>query len=142
MAVVAYGVENTNAFQTTPTINSEARDSGGRVRGIIDSYEAAALGVGDINMGGAKVPKGARVIEAWLDNDALGASTTLALKLVGDATLTLIGSTPVNSSSAAVTGPDQTGRYGPVLSDSVVTVTLAGAAATGTIQVGVLYMID
>jgi len=108
-----------------------------RVKASWDTYEASSLADGSkIEM--CVVPKGARILGGWLVFDALGTSTTLA---VGDGTTAdkYLAATDTSSAGSATFFPVD----GDKLSDDVtMTLTLAGAAATGSIKLVVLYVID
>src|SRR3990167_7115262 len=75
------GVNRTLADNPT---GSNIMDSGvqeGKLRTIMDTYEAAAIAIGTIIELGQYLPKGVRIVEVCLMADALGAGVTLK---VGD----------------------------------------------------------
>jgi hypothetical protein len=145
MATV-YGVNRTLA--NTPE-GSNITDAGlleGKVRVMVDSYEASAIAAGTIIEMGKYIPKGARVIEAELITDALGASVTL---IVGDyeddnryITVTTCNTANLRTRLNAIDGfqyeVDET-TEGATSTDRQIIITTAGATATGTIKLVVYY---
>jgi hypothetical protein len=154
MATV-YSVQKTKWDQTTPALKIKTTEIAGRVRIAYGEYEASALTAGDV-IEMFNLPSGARVIEGTLFNDALGASTTLA---VGHAAYSNADGTAVpldaDEFSAAASSATAGARAiantlalgaGTVIDADEngypVTVTLAGAAATGTIVLIMKYVVD
>ena len=72
---------------------------GGKVRVLIDTYEAASLASGSSILVGKILQAGARIIDILLGFDALGASSTLA---VGDQASSARYLDAADSSSAGI----------------------------------------
>lgn len=154
MATV-YSVQKTKWSQNVPSENIKTNEQGGKVRIAFAEYEASSLQIGDV-IQFFNLPNGARIIDGYLANDALGASTTLS---VGYAAHTNAAGTAVSASAAnflAATSTSSAARTDIAAtialgSGSVVdankdgmpiTATLAGGAATGTIYLMVRYVVD
>lgn len=154
MATV-YSVQKTKWSQNVPSENIKTNEQGGKVRIAFAEYEASSLQIGDV-IQFFNLPNGARIIDGYLANDALGASTTLS---VGYAAHTNAAGTAVSASAAnflAATSTSSAARTDVAAtialgSGSVVdankdgmpiTATLAGGAATGTIYLTVRYVVD
>ena len=158
MATV-YSNVRTDLTQDDPSEFVQANQLGGVLRVAHAQYEAAALAAGDVIEMFA-LPNGARIVSGKLCHDALGASTTLA---VGHAAYTNSAGTAVAADAdefkaAAASTTAQCVDIAATLAlgsgtevdldgdtadnEYVVTVTLAGAAATGTIEVTMFYVVD
>lgn len=154
MATV-YSVQKTKWSQNVPSENIKTNEQGGKVRIAFAEYEASSLQIGDV-IQFFNLPNGARIIDGYLANDALGASTTLSVGYAAhnNAAGTAVSASAANflsatsTSSAARTDVAATIALG---SGSVVdankdgmpiTATLAGGAATGTIYLTVRYVVD
>ena len=153
MATV-YSTQRTNA-RAVPSVKNKANELGGRVRVAHGVYEASSLSAGDV-IEMFILPDGARIITGSLAHDALGSSTTLA---VGHGAYTNAAGTAValdadefkaaaSSASAGKADVAATLALGSGIEIDAnqdgypVTVTLAGAAATGTIELTMLYALD
>ena len=128
---------------------------GGSVRIAYALYEASSLSAGDV-IEMFRLPDGARVLEGTLTHDALGSSTTLSVghsaynnadgtvvALDVDEFFAAAASTSITTVACAVTSA--LGRNTVIDADKdgyPVTVVLAGAAATGTIELQMLYVLD
>jgi len=154
MATV-YSVQKTNWNQTVPAVNNKTNEMGGRVRIAHGVYEASALASGDV-IEMFNIPNGARLIEGSLAHDALGASTTLS---VGYAAHTDSSGSAVAAAAAAykAAAASTAGQKVDILatlalgSGTVVdadkdglpiSVTMGGAAGTGTIEVTIKWVLD
>ena len=154
MATV-YSVQKTNWNQTVPAVNNKTNEMGGRVRIAHGVYEASALASGDV-IEMFNIPNGARLIEGSLAHDALGASTTLS---VGYAAHTNSSGSAVAAAAAAykAAAASTAGQKVDILatlalgSGTVVdadkdglpiSVTMGGAAGTGTIEVTIKWVLD
>lgn len=154
MATV-YSVQKTKWSQNVPSENIKTNEQGGKVRIAFAEYEASSLQIGDV-IQFFNLPNGARIIDGYLANDALGASTTLS---VGYAAHTNAAGTAVSASAAnflAATSTSSAARTDVAAtialgSGSVVdankdgmpiTATLAGGEANGTIYLTVRYVVD
>jgi len=149
-----YSVEKTKWDQNTPKTKISTRDIQGRVRVAYALYEAAALAVGVTEM--FNLPDGARILSGELVHDALGTSTTLAVGYAAytNSAGTAVAAAPTAYKAAAASTAITTvgcmltsalGKNSITDTDGTglpVTVSLAGAAATGTIELTVLYVVD
>jgi hypothetical protein len=153
MATV-YSVQQTNA-NADPVVKNPANVLGGRVRVAHGVYEASSLASGDV-IQMFTLPDGARLLEGSLAHDALGSSTTLS---VGYAAHTNAAGTAVSAAAAgykaaaASTSAQKvdilatlalgSGTVTDTNEDGVIiTVTMGGAAGTGTIEVTIKYAVD
>ena len=153
MATV-YSAQRTNS-RATPAVMNKANELGGRIRVAHGTYEASSLASGDV-IDMFVLPNGARLLEGSLAHDALGASTTLS---VGYAAHTNAAGTAVSASAAAYKAAAAStsaqkvdclatlalGSGSVVDADAngmAVTVTMGGAAGTGTIELTVKYVVD
>jgi hypothetical protein len=138
---------------SVPSEKVDTNELSGRVRIAFAEYEASAE-QSTVTM--FTIPNGARILSGSVSYDALGASTTVA---VGHGAYTDSSGTAValdvdeykaaaaSTSAATVVAADTMalGRNSVVDADEdgiPVTVTLAGADATGTIQLQMLYVKD
>jgi len=153
MATV-YSAQRTNS-RATPAVMNKANELGGRIRVAHGTYEASALASGDV-IEMFVLPDGARLLTGTLAHDALGASTTLS---VGYAAHTNAAGTAVAASAAAykAAAASTSAAKNDILAtlalgsgsetdtneDGVaITVTMGGAAGTGTIELTIMYVVD
>ena len=153
MATV-YSTQRTNN-RATPVVMNKANELGGRIRVAHGVYEASALASGDV-IEMFILPDGARLLEGSLAHDALGSSTTLS---VGYAAHTNAAGTAVSAAAAAYKAAAAStsaqkvdilatlalcsGTETDTNEDGVaITVTMGGAAGTGTIEVTIKYVVD
>jgi hypothetical protein len=153
MATV-YSAQRTNS-RATPAVMNKANELGGRIRVAHGTYEASALASGDV-IEMFVLPDGARLLTGTLAHDALGASTTLS---VGYAAHTNAAGTAVSASAAAykAAAASTSAAKNDILAtlalgsgsetdtneDGVaITVTMGGAAGTGTIELTIMYVVD
>ena len=139
--------------QCTPSVKLNTNELAGRVRVAFAEYEASAE-QSTITM--FTIPNGARLLSATVSHDALAASTTLsvgnaaytdadgtAVALDVDAYKAAAASTAATSSDALVTMALGKNAVVDANEDGLpVTVTLAGANGTGTIQLQMFYVLD
>ena len=154
MATV-YSVQKTKWNQNVPSEKIETTELAGRVRVAFAEYEAASLASGDV-VQMFNLPNGARIVSGRLAHDALNSSTTLS---VGYAAHTNAAGTAVSLSAAAYKAAAAStsatavnaantialGENSLVDADKdglPVSVTMGGAAGTGTIQLTMMYVID
>jgi hypothetical protein len=154
MAAV-YSVQKTHWDQKVPAVNNKTNEMGGRVRIAHGVYEASALASGDV-IEMFNIPNGARLIEGSLAHDALGGSTTLS---VGYAAHTNSSGTAVSASAAAykAAAASTSAQKVDILATLAlgsgtvvdadkdglpVSVTMGGAAGTGTIEVTIKWVLD
>jgi len=153
MATV-YSAQRTNS-RATPAVMNKANELSGRIRVAHGTYEASALASGDV-IEMFVLPDGARLLTGSLAHDALGASTTLS---VGYAAHTNAAGTAVAASAAAykAAAASTSAAKNDILAtlalgsgsetdtneDGVaITVTMGGAAGTGTIELTIMYVVD
>jgi hypothetical protein len=153
MATV-YSAQRTNAL-AIPSVNNKANELGGRIRVAHGTYEAASLAADSV-IEMFVLPDGARLLEGSLAHDALGSSTTLS---VGYAAHTNAAGTAVSAAAAAykAAAASTSAQKVDILAtlalgsgtevdaneDGVpVTVTLAGATGTGTVELTIKYVVD
>jgi hypothetical protein len=152
MATVYSDVE-TQLTQNDPKEFVKANELGGEVRVARATYEASSLASGDvINM--FALPNGARILQGSLAHDAMGSSTTLS---VGYAAHTNSSGTAVSASAAAykAAAASTSAQIVDVVATlallngevvdanedgKTVTVTMGGAAGTGTVALTMLYV--
>lgn len=149
-----YSAQKTKWDQSTPAVKIKTNEEAGRVRIAYASYEAAAVAVGTIEM--FNLPNGARILSGEVVHDALGGSTTVsvghaaynnaagtAVALDVDAYKAAAASTAI--ATVAIAATSALGRNSVVDADGTgipITVVTAGAAATGTIELTMLYVVD
>ena len=153
MATV-YSAQRTNS-RATPAVMNKANELSGRIRVAHGTYEASALASGDV-IEMFVLPDGARLLTGTLAHDALGASTTLS---VGYAAHVNAAGTAVSASAAAykAAAASTSAAKNDILAtlalgsgtetdtneDGVaITVTMGGAAGTGTIELTIMYVVD
>jgi len=134
---------------------NKANELGGRIRVAHGTYEASSLASGDV-IEMFILPDGARLLEGSLAHDALGASTTLSVGYGAhnDAAGTAVSASAAAYKAAAASTSAQKvdilatlalGSGSEVDADNngmPVTVTMGGAAGTGTIEVTIKYVVD
>jgi hypothetical protein len=118
------------------------RDMHGRVRVMYDTYEASGL-ANPSTIQLFKMPQDARVIDFKVWHDAMGSGTTLAFGDPGDIDRFAAASA---STSAGIKVPligviDTFAGY-TYTAETVVSLTSAGGAATGTIHAYIMYVVD
>ena len=153
MATV-YSAQRTNS-RATPAVMNKANEMSGRIRVAHGTYEASSLASGDV-IEMFIMPDGARLLEGSLAHDAMGSGTTLS---VGYAAHTNAAGTAVSAAAAAYKAAAAStsaqkidviatlalgsGTELDANEDGVpVTVTMGGAAGTGTIELTVKYVLD
>ena len=154
MATV-YSVQKTKWDQNVPSQKIDTTELAGRVRVAFAEYEAASLASGDV-VQMFNLPNGARIVSGRLAHDALNSSTTLS---VGYAAHTNAAGTAVSLSAAAYKAAAASTSATAVNAANTialgensvvdankdglpVSVTMGGAAGTGTIQLTMMYVLD
>ena len=149
-----YSAQKTKWDQSTPAVKIKTNEEAGRVRIAYASYEAAAVAVGTIEM--FNLPNGARILSGEVVHDALGGSTTISVGHAAyknaDATVVALDVDAYKAAAAstaiatvAIAATSALGRNSVVDADGTgipITVVTAGAAATGTIELTMLYVVD
>ena len=137
----------------TPSEKVKTNELAGRVRVAFAEYEASAE-QSTIHM--FSLPNGARILSGRLAHDALGSSTTLAVghneyidssgsTVAADADEFKAAASSASAGAANVASTIALGENSVVNADKdgiPVSVTLAGANGTGTIQLHMTYVID
>tara|TARA_Y100001973_G_C5203766_1_gene339821 strand:- start:1863 stop:2327 length:465 start_codon:yes stop_codon:yes gene_type:complete len=150
-----YSVQKTKWDQNDPSEMIKPNETGGRVRVAYGLYEASSLAADEV-IEMFNLPNGARILSGELVHDALGSSTTLsvghaAYTSSADATVALdvdefkaaAASTSITTVAVAATSALGKNTVVDANKDGMpVTVVLAGAAATGTIELTMLYVVD
>lgn len=153
MATV-YSTQRTNS-RATPAVMNKANEMSGRIRVAHGTYEASSLASGDV-IEMFIMPDGARLLEGSLAHDAMGSGTTLS---VGYAAHTNAAGAAVNAAAAAykAAAASTSAQKVNILAtlalgsgteldaneDGVpVTVTMGGAAGTGTVELTIKYVLD
>ncbi len=148
-----YSVQKTKWDQTTPSDMIKPNELAGRVRVAYGLYEASAE-QSDIHM--FNLPNGARIISGELVHDALGSSTTAS---VGHAAYTNSAGTAVAAdvdeykaaaastsiTTVACAATTALGKFSVIDADKSgipITVSIAGANGTGTVELVMLYVVD
>lgn len=120
---------------------------GGKLRTMIDTYEASSLASGSIIEMGEYLPKGAKMVEVALMADALGSGVTLIVGDYEDDNRYIEVSSTWNTANQvqrinAIDGRgyevDET-TPGDTTTDRQIIITTGGAAATGTIKLAITY---
>jgi hypothetical protein len=138
---------------STPSEKVKTNELAGRVRVAFAEYEASAE-QSTIHM--FSLPNGARILSGRLAHDALGSSTTLSVghneyldssesTVAADVDEFKAAASSASASSAAVATTIALGENSVVNANKdgiPVSVTLAGANGTGTIQLHMTYVID
>ena len=151
MATV-YSTQQTTLTQDDPSDFVKPNELGGEVRVAYGTYEASSLASGDV-IEMFTLPDGARIISGQLAHDAMGSSTTLS---VGYAAHTNAAGTAVSASAAAykAAAASTSAQIVDVAATlallngvevdanedgKTITVTMGGAAGTGTVALTMLY---
>ena len=109
---------------------------------MYDTYEAASVAAGStIQL--FTIPENARVLDFKIWNDALGSSSTLAFGDAGDVDR-LHAATASSSASimVPVVAAINTMAGYTYTAETLISLTTAGAAITGTIHVQLTYVVD
>lgn len=139
-----YGANATKSLTPTSGNILDPGVLGGKVRCMIDTYEAAAVGAGSTIQMGQSLPVGARIVGISLFFDALGSATIS----VGDAASAAryIAATSVASAGAVdmAEGDKVDGMAYEITgtNDTEILLTTASAAITGTVKLIVFYVVE
>lgn len=138
-----YGVNNTKAITPSPA-SYLGTESKGRLKVIMEKYEAASLASGSVIIVGEKFNKGETFVMGWVTADDLSSAGTLAL---GDVTADDLSTGDADRYLAATvftTAGQQTacnaeaGRQYTATEDMYFALTTATEEMTGTIWVTIL----
>jgi hypothetical protein len=150
-----YSNQKTKWSQNVPSEKIDTNELSGRLRIAFADITLASAQIGDV-IELVNLPNGARIIDGYLTNAALNSSTTLS---VGNAAYKNAAGTVVNAAAAAYLAATSTATAGrndifatiALGAGSVVnanedglpiTATVAGAAASGVVQIAVRYVVD
>jgi hypothetical protein len=139
--------------QSTPSVKLNTNELAGRVRVAFAEYEADAE-QSTITM--FTIPNGARIVRSRLAHDAMGGSTTISVghaayvNADGDAVALDVDEYLAATASTGAVGHDVANTIALGENSVVdanedglpVTVTIAGANGTGTIQLQMFYVLD
>ena len=150
-----YSVQKTKWDQNDPADMIKPNEIGGRIRVAYALYEASSLAADEV-IEMFNLPNGARILKGELVHDAMGSSTTLSVGHAAynnaDGTVVALdvdefkaaaASTSITTVNIAATSA--LGKNSVVDADATgmpVTVVLAGAAGTGTVELTMYYVID
>jgi hypothetical protein len=150
-----YSTQKTKWSQNVPSEKIDTNETGGRMRIAFADVTLASAAIADV-VQMVNLPNGARLIDGYLTNAALGSSTTLS---VGYAAYKNAAGTTVALSAAAYLAATSTssaartdilatialgaGSVVDANEDGLpITITVGGAAATGVVQVAIRYVVD
>ena len=150
-----YSNQKTKWSQNVPSEKIDTNELGGRIRVAFADITLASAAIGDV-VQLVNLPNGARIIDGYLTNAALGASTTLS---VGNAAYKNAAGTVVNAAAAGYLAAVDTSAAartdifatialgaGSVVNANEdglpITATLAGGAASGVVQIAIRYVVD
>jgi hypothetical protein len=150
-----YSNQKTKWSQNVPSEKLDTNEQSGRIRVAFADITLASAQIGDV-IELVNLPNGARIIDGYLTNAALGSSTTLS---VGNAAYKNAAGTVVNASATAYLAATSTSSAartdafatialgaGSVVNANEdglpITATLAGGAASGVVQIAVRYVVD
>lgn len=150
-----YSNQKTKWSQNVPSEKIKPNEYSGRLRVAFADVTLAAAAIADV-IQMFNLPNGARIIDGYLTNAALGSSTTLSVGYAAyktsanvDVALSTAGYlAAVSTSSAARTDVVATYALGAgsvVDADGTglpITLTVAGGAATGVVQLMIRYVVD
>lgn len=134
--MTAFTATNLAKLAATPVKYPDSSVAGARLRAWVDEYDASAAQIGD-TIAIARLPAGARVVDVIVAHDGLGASVTFN---VGDAASASRFLSAGDGANAGIYNMDEQGGFAHrYAAESDVLLTIAGAAATGTIKTVVTY---
>ena len=150
-----YSTQKTKWSQNVPSEKIDTNETGGRMRIAFADVTLASAAIADV-VQMVNLPNGARLIDGYLTNAALGASTTLS---VGYAAYKNAAGTVVALSAAAylaATSTSSAARTDILATQALgantvvdanedglpITITVGGAAASGVVQVAIRYVVD
>ena len=150
-----YSNQKTKWSQNVPSDKIKTNEQAGRMRIAFADITLAGAAIADV-VQMLNLPNGARLVDGYLTNAALGASTTVsvgyaAYKDAAGATVALsaaayLGATSTSSAArtdilatialgaGSVVNADQDGLP--------ISITVGGGAATGVVQVAIRYVVD
>jgi len=150
-----YSTQKNKWSQNVPSEKNDKNETDGRMRIAFADVTLASAAIADV-VQMVNLPNGARLIDGYLTNAALGASTTLS---VGYAAYKNAAGTTVALSAAAYLAATSTssaartdilatialgaGSVVDANEDGLpITITLAGGTASGVVQVAIRYVVD
>ena len=150
-----YSVQKTTWDQNDPSDQVKPNEIGGNVRVAYALYEASSLSADEV-IEMFNLPNGARILSGELVHDAMGSSTTLSVGHAAyknaDGTVVALDVDEYKAAAAstsittvAIAATSALGKNSVVDADEdglPVTVVLAGAAGTGTVELKMLYVVD
>jgi len=150
-----YSNQKTKWSQNVPSDKVKTNEQSGRMRIAFADVTLASASIGDV-VQMINLPNGARIVDGYLTNAALGSSTTLSVGYGAYYTSAKVSTSlsaaaylaATSTSSAARTDIFATialGAGSVVDADEnglPITITLAGGSASGVVQVAVRYVVD
>ena len=150
-----YSNQKTKWSQNVPSEKIDTNEQAGKMRIAFADITLASAAISDV-VQMVNLPNGARIIDGYLTNAALGASTTLS---VGNAAYKNAAGTTVSASATAYLAATSTSSAArtdifatqALGANSVVnanedglpiTATLAGGTASGVVQIAIRYVVD
>jgi hypothetical protein len=138
----ALGVNYTKSADPTAANILTPGSVGGKVHVLTDTYEASTLAENSTIKMGAPLPGGAIVLGIILLWDALGTSTTLAVGDQASAARYITAAASTSAGRSVLLDIDGALHSVTTGTDDIITITLGGAAGTGTIKIVVFYTTD
>jgi len=150
-----YSTQKTKWSQNVPSEKIKQNETGGRMRIAFADVTLASAAIADV-VQMVNLPNGARIIDGYLTNAALGTSTTLsvgyaAYKNAAGTVVALSAAAYFVAASTATAGRNDIFATQALGANTVVdanedglpiTITVGGAAATGVVQVAIRYVVD
>ena len=137
-------VKGTNFTNITadPIVKIDSGEWSGKMRVQYDTYEASSLASGsDISV--ARLPKGAKVYDVAIHNDALGSGVTLAVGDSADADRYITATAAANAGVISMHNDGAIDGFGfEQTAETDILITTGGAAASGTIKMKVVYAVE
>ena len=132
--------ENYTLGQVAPIHNVDPSEATSRLRVTFDTVDMAVETIGTseaINMGGALIPKGARILFGQVSTDGVSAATSTALLSVGGVLVTTLADVDTAASTLAQSG------FGTVVAaDAPMILTIANAQTVGVLSCAIFYTLD
>ena len=150
-----YSNQKTKWSQNVPSEKIDTNEQGGRLRIAFADVTLASAAIADV-VQMVNLPNGARIIDGYLTNAALGSSTTLsvgyaAYKNAAGTTVALSAAAYFVAASTATAARNDIFATQALGANSVVdanedglpiSITLAGGTASGVVQIAIRYVVD
>jgi len=150
-----YSNQKTKWSQNVPSEKIDTNELSGRVRVAFADITLASAAISDV-IEFVNLPNGARLLDGYLTNATLGASTTLSVGYAAHknaAGTTVAASASAYLAATSTASPARTDIFATIAlgAGSVVdanqdglpiTATLAGGTASGVVQIAIRYVVD